>query len=141
MPDDVGAQLDARAAVDALRAVAQVGRATMELAAAEAPISTPEEAAAKDRTPGNLRRSARLVFIVNETEVDSEGAAAALVRELALARRLYRVDAEIRFETPYARWQHDNVRARHEHGGKAKYLEHPIQIARPVLAQRLSGVV
>lgn len=138
---DEGAEIDARAALAALRAIAQTGRATLEMAVAEAPVSTPEDAAEKGRVPGQLRRSARLIFIVNETEVDSEDAAATLVRELALARRLYRVDAEIRFETPYARKQHDAQQFKHEHGGKAKYLEHPIQVARPVLAARLSEAV
>jgi hypothetical protein len=139
--NDEGAEIDARAALDALTALADLGRTTLEMAVAEAPISTPEQAAYKDRAPGQLRRSGRLVFIVNETELDSQDAAAALVRELALARRLYRVDAEIRFETPYARNQHDNLHFKHEHGGRAKYLEHPIQVARPLLAARLTGAV
>jgi hypothetical protein len=136
-----GRDADAAAAVAALRALELQGRETLAMAVAEAPISTPEEAARHGRVPGNLRASARLVILANLEEFDSAEAAAPRVRELALAGRLYKVDAEIRFETVYARHQHDRLQYRHEHGGKAKYLEHPIQVSRPALRSALERVM
>jgi hypothetical protein len=136
-----GRDADAAAAVAALRALEVQGRETLAMAVAEAPISTPEEAARHGRVPGNLRASARLVILVNLEEFDSADAAAPRVRELALAGLLYKVDAEIRFETVYARHQHDRLQYKHEHGGRSKYLEHPIQIARPALRSALEQVM
>jgi hypothetical protein len=136
-----GREADAQAAVAAVRALAEQGRVTLELAVAEAPISSPEEAAEKGRVPGHLRRSARLVILVNQEEFDSAEAAERRVRELALAGRLYKADAEVRFEAVYARHQHDRLSFKHPHGGKSKYLEHPVQIARPALRAALEQVM
>jgi hypothetical protein len=141
---DDGAAADARAASAALRELVEQGRETLALAVSEAPIDSPEHAREHhDRPPGHLRESARLVIIVNQDEFDGDNlpAATARVRELALARQLYKVDVEIRFEAVYARHQHDRLQFKHPHGGKSKYLEHPIQIARPGLRSRLEKVM
>jgi hypothetical protein len=139
---DDGAAADARAASAALRELVEQGRETLALAVSEAPIDSPEHAREHhDRPPGHLRESARLVIIVNQDEFDDEPAATARVRELALARQLYKVDVEIRFEAVYARHQHDRLQFKHPHGGRSKYLEHPIQIARPGLKSRLEKVM
>jgi hypothetical protein len=136
-----GAEADAAAAVAAARAVVTAARETLAMAVAEAPISTPEEAARHGRAPGQLRASARLVFIVNQDEFNEPEAALAAVRQMALAGRLFKFDAEARFETVYARHQHDRLQYKHEHGGKAKYLEHPIQVSRPALRSALEQVM
>lgn len=139
---DDGAAADARAATAALRELVEQGRETLALAVSEAPIDSPEHAREHhDRPPGHLRESARLVIIVNQDEFDDEPAATARVRELALARQLYKVDIEVRFEAVYARHQHDRLQFKHPHGGRSKYLEHPIQIARPGLKSRLEKVM
>jgi hypothetical protein len=139
---DDGAAADARAASAALRELVEQGRETLALAVSEAPIDSPEHAREHhDRPPGHLRESARLVIIVNQDEFDDEPAATARVRELALARQLYKVDVEIRFQAVYARHQHDRLQFKHPHGGRSKYLEHPIQIARPGLKSRLEKVM
>lgn len=139
-----GAEIDARAAAVALHQLVQQGEITLALAVAEAPIDAPEHAAERhDRTPGRLKASGRLVILVNQDEfpADQVAVAEARVRALAMERRLYRVDVEIRFETEYARHQHDRLQFKHEHGGKSRYLEHPIQVARPALRAALERVM
>jgi bacteriophage HK97-gp10 putative tail-component len=37
------------------------------------------------------------------------------------------VDYEVSFNTPYAAYQHEHLKLKHPMGGKAKYLEHPLQ--------------
>jgi hypothetical protein len=135
-----GGQADADLAAAALDAVYAQARTTLEHAVAQAPIDSPEDAAERGRVPGALKASGHIVLLVNEEAFDTRHGGADQARErvraLAGARRLYRMDAEIRFDRPYARYQHDNLSLRHEHGGKAKYLEHPLQIARPKLRDR-----
>lgn len=130
---DVGAQRDADLAAAAFDAMVEQAEATLAEAVGEAPIES-----------GDLKASGHIVFLVNEDAFEGPGAAdraLAHVRELAAGRQLYRVDAELRFDTPYARYQHDQLKLRHTDGGKAKYLEHPIQRANPQLDYRLRQVV
>jgi hypothetical protein len=137
---DIGARADADAAVDATVELLRQARATLTAAVQEAPVDEPEHAETHHhRPPGALRESARLVLIVNEHAFpEAEAAQAfAMVRELAGQRRLYRIDAELRFETPYARRQHDQLDLHHRHGGRAKYLETPIKAAAGPLAGAL----
>jgi hypothetical protein len=139
---DQGASLDAELAVAALDSVRVQAQITLEQAVAEAPVDAPEhDLVHHGRVPGQLRASARIVYLVNEEHFEECEPARARARELAAARGLYRVDAEIRFDTEYARRQHDQLDLEHPHGGKAKYLEHPIQQAAPQLNYRLRQAI
>ncbi len=139
-----GGEADARLAVAAFDEILDAAQAALDDAVDQAPISSPEEAAERDRVPGALKRSAHIVLLVNQERFDTrtggDTAARQRVRELAEHGRLVSLDAEIRFETPYAAYQHDHMNLEHPQGGKPKYLEHAVAAARPGMRSRLEQV-
>lgn len=125
----LGAQADAALAEGMMHQLIEQAELTLRQAREEAPVGTDEEAQpASGHQPGELRDSARVVYLVNADEYDTAEEALLAVRHAALAHDLYRVDAEIRFIAPYARKQHDALQYHHAHG-KARYLEDPIKQA------------